>query len=138
VENLEEKAEKAFKEVEMKKQREASAAIISIDELLQEHDKIFTVYVPEIGYVVKFKKLTVSDIAEVEKEQNSHRKGLLILHKMWSKADPTVTLNKVEQLPFDVVSVILARMLEKTPFLGINRKELKRRLKTQLEKPSGQ
>jgi len=136
-EDLEKKAERAFAEVERRKQEEEQAAVISLDDLLNHYDQIFTVYVPEIGFSIRYKKLTVKDFAEVAKEEDSNRRAVLMLYKMWSKADSSVTLDKLEKLPFDVVTVILMRILEKTPFLGINREQLKKQLRAGLGRLSG-
>jgi len=116
---LREKALKAFRRAEELRAEAEQARIVSIDELLNEYDRVFTVYVPEIGRAIRYKRLTIADLTEVLAEKDESRRALLMLYKMWSKADPDVTLEKVERLPMEVSAAILQAILQSSPFLAI-------------------
>lgn len=110
--SLKEKAERAFEEVE-KKKREA-ARVFNIDDVIRGSDTIREVYVEELNCVVRYKPLTFADLPEIAKATNEQERGILILYKLLSKADPNVTLEKVKMLPVNIGNAILRRIEQET------------------------
>ena len=86
--------------------KEQIAKTFNIDEVL-EGNKILTVKVPELNCIVKYKRLTMKDLAEINKAKTDEERATLILWKMLSKADKNITLEKVQQLPIETATAIL-------------------------------
>lgn len=86
--------------------KEQIVKTFNIDEVL-EGNKILTVKVPELDRIVKYKRLTMNDLAEINKAESDEERATLILWKMLSKADKNVTLEKVQQLPIETATAIL-------------------------------
>ena len=102
-----EKFRRKLKEFEEKKREQAK--IFKIDEVLASSNKTYEVYVPEINAVVKYKKLTIGDLADI-KGETDEEVAIRLLWKMLNKADPEITLEKVKQLPIEVATAILQKI----------------------------
>jgi len=88
----------------IRKEREARAK--TIDEILSEAEAIKEVYVEAIDAKIRFKKLTIKEIAELSKIEDPFERAKHYVYKMWSKGDPSVTLEKIEKLPADILTAI--------------------------------
>lgn len=98
---------------EYEAEMERDAKLFSIEEALK--NRVIEVYVPEINRVVKAKKPTFREIAELRKKAGSDEEfAILMLWKTLNAADPNITLEQVEELPFDVAAAII-RAVYPTP-----------------------
>jgi hypothetical protein len=113
----------------IKQEREARAK--TIDEILSEAEAVKEVYIEAINAKIRFKKLTIKELAELSKIEDPTQRAIKYVYLMWSKGDPSVTLEKVEKLPADVL-IAIATALDKasSPFL-----QAKSQSFTQAEKP---
>ena len=104
---MSEKVEEYKKKLEAyeKKQLE-TAKTFDIDEALQGN-KILYAFVPELDCQVRYKRLTMKDLADINKAKTDEERATLILYKMLSKADKNVTLEKVQELPIETATAIL-------------------------------
>lgn len=101
---------------EYEAEMERDAKLFSIEEALK--NRVIEVYVPEINRIVKAKKPTFREIAELRKKAGSDEEfAILMLWKTLNAADPNITLEQVEELPFDVVAAII-RAVYPTPLQG--------------------
>jgi len=102
-----EKVEEYKKKLEAyeKKQLE-TAKTFDIDEALQGN-KILYAFVPELDCQVRYKRLTMKDLADINKAKTDEERATLMLYKMLSKADKNVTLEKVQELPIETATAIL-------------------------------
>ncbi|MEM2028973.1 MAG: hypothetical protein QXS05_06300, partial [Candidatus Bathyarchaeia archaeon] len=101
---------------EYEAEMERDTKLFSIEEALK--NRVIEVYVPEINRIVKAKKPTFREIAELRKKAGSDEEfAILMLWKTLNAADPNITLEQVEELPFDVVAAII-RAVYPTPLQG--------------------
>lgn len=70
------------------------------------------IYVPELDGTVKIKHPSFREVLEIRKQaKNEEDLTMLMLWKMLSGADPSITLEDVERMPFDVAAAILRAAL---------------------------
>ncbi|MHA1286257.1 MAG: hypothetical protein ACTSPB_02515 [Candidatus Thorarchaeota archaeon] len=106
------------KSIEEDKRRKAEAAsAFDIDEFIADADIVREVYIEEIDRNVQYKKLTVKENAVLMKTKDVEKRGTKMLYLMLSKADSTITEEKIENLGSDVAGVILANILKDQSFL---------------------
>lgn len=91
-----------------------NAKLFNIDEVLGE---IQSAEVPGVG-VVEFGHLTLEDLKSklFRKAKSNIEKAQAVLYLMLSKADSSITMEKVEKIPVhtasDIISVIAAPLLQ--------------------------
>ena len=89
--------------------------LFNIDEFVAEVDEILEAEVPDLNLVVRYKRLTNADLLKVLKIEDSSEQGLEILFYMLSRADPSVTREKVRKLDPIVTAKILSAIMAETP-----------------------
>jgi hypothetical protein len=85
-------------------QREAR--IRTIEDILTSEARIRYAYVPELDCRIAFKKPTIADLKNITDISDPFERAKQYVYLLWSKADPGVTMEKIEQLPGDVVLAI--------------------------------
>lgn len=94
------------RKLELYEQKKAEdAKIISIDDILNAGIK--QVYIPELGGYIRYGPLTIGDLEDLGKAKSDDERATLILYKMLRKADDSITLEKVKQLPVNIATRIL-------------------------------
>ena len=97
---------------------EQAIKAFNIDDFLVDPDKIEEKAIPNIG-VVRFKRLTADEIREFANIPDSFEVGMRMLTKMLSKADPSITYEKIKQMDVIVTSRILQEVVgPQTRFLS--------------------
>jgi len=99
---------------EFEKQREKERRLFTPDDILASSDEVKRVYIPEIDREIEYCPLSLDDLAYINKAKSDEERGIRILHRMLSKANPEWTLEKVKKIPLGVATAILQRIL--TPF----------------------
>lgn len=113
-----EKFRRKLKEFEEKRREQAK--IFKIDEVLADSNKTYEVYVPEINAVVKYKKLTIGDLADIKGDLTNEEIAIRLLWKMLNKANPEITLEQVKQLPIEIALAIFQKIA--APLLSVIQK----------------
>lgn len=93
-----------------------SAQLISIKELLRKSRELKTIYIDGIG-AIQYGSLTLPELSEVAKCQTNEEKTIMMLYFMLRKAEPSLTIDEVKELPFDVVTKILNALSKEMRFL---------------------
>lgn len=89
--------------------RKKNGKIVTVDDLLKTAE-VKEAEIPELGIVIRYAPLTLGDLKDLRKAVEDEEATTIILYRMLSKADPSVTLDKVKQLPLDVASIILNKI----------------------------
>jgi hypothetical protein len=94
------------------------ARLKTIEDVLMSETCERHAYVPELDCKIAFKKPTIADLKQITDITDPFERAKQYVFLLWSKADPAVTLEKVEQLPGDAVLAI-ARAFDQAsaPFL---------------------
>jgi len=114
-EDIKARAEKAFQKLEEKKK----LAVATLDEIIAKFAQTLTVEIPELGFAIRYRKLTVKDYAEINKIKDDNERMFEMLYRMLHKADPSVTMEKVKELPIEVAALILKKIFQSSPFSGL-------------------
>ncbi|MEM2177028.1 MAG: hypothetical protein QXN34_06850 [Archaeoglobaceae archaeon] len=93
-----------------------NAQLISIKELVRKAKELRTVYVEGIG-TIQYGSLTLFELSEIAKCQTNEEKTIMTLYFMLKKAEPSLTLDDVKELPFDIVTKILNALSKEMRFL---------------------
>lgn len=95
---------------------EAKAVKKTIDQILEERDKLYEVYIPNLDCKIQYGRLTVPEFMEIEHltEDEFPRR---FLYLMWRKGDPELTEEKINRFSDLEIRIILGYILETTPFL---------------------
>lgn len=91
---------------------EREARLRTIEDILTSETRERYVYVPELGCRIAFKKPTLAELKKITDATDPFERAKLFVYTLWSKADPAVTMEKLESLPADVVLAI-ARAFDK-------------------------
>jgi hypothetical protein len=102
-----------LKEYEQKRAEEAKA--FNIDKVLADANKIYEVLVPELDCHVNYGPITMGDLVEINKAKTNEERAIRVLWLMLKKADPEVTLEKVQQLPLQTATAILKQIMKAFP-----------------------
>lgn len=95
---------------------EAKAVKKTIDQILEERDKLYEVYIPNLDCKIQYGRLTVPEFMEIEHlTQDEFPRRFLYL--MWTKGDPSLTEEKFNRFSDLEIRIILGYILENTPFL---------------------
>jgi len=100
---------------EWEKQQAVKAKQFNPDEFLVDPKRLQEVFVPEINRVVKFRLLTIEEIAEAAEKAKTGRE---VTQRIYAKI-LGIPYSKIKKLRGDVLSVIMQRIDEKTRFLTI-------------------
>lgn len=114
-----EKYREKLEEIEAKQEEERrkNAKLFNIDDILADSEKVKEVYIPGYEIKVRYKELAISDSTEIRAAKDNDERTYLILYKMLNKADPSVTLEKVQKLPLLLASAIIAKIVGTENFL---------------------
>jgi len=96
--------------------KEQESATKTFAEVFDE-DVPMIVYVPELGYNIKFRPLTVSDLQETSLIKDDLERGDEILFRQLQAGDSTVTKKKFERLVVWKKNAMIFAIGRKTPFL---------------------
>ena len=91
------------------------AEVFDIDKFVHLTDEVLEVEVPKLGIKVRYKRLTNADIFVISKIKDPNMRGLEVLYRMLSKADPKVTKEKLMKLDPIITTEILKAIMQKTP-----------------------
>jgi hypothetical protein len=91
---------------------EREARIRTIEDILVSETAVRYVYVPELNCRIPFRKPTLAELKKITDTADAFERAKIYVFTLWSKADPAVTMEKINQLPADVVLAI-ARAFDK-------------------------
>jgi hypothetical protein len=99
----------------------AKARIFSVKEVVQDSKEIQHLFDPELG-IVQYGLLTNNDLFEInEKAKDNQERGLWVLWKMLQKADHSITLDDIKEMPISVSGKLLGLLVKKAGFLQLMR-----------------
>lgn len=102
-------------EGEARKERikaEREARIRTLEDIIASETRVRYAYVPELDCRIAFKKPTLAELKKITDAADPFERAKLFVLTLCSKADPSVSLEKLESLPADVVLAI-ARALDR-------------------------
>jgi len=94
---------------EFKKQVAEELKEFKIDEILTK--TILEKEVEGLG-VVRYGKLTIADLIDIQKYENDLERGLRTVYLMLKKANPDLTFEQVKQLPIDIALKLITALGE--------------------------
>ena len=97
-------------------EQEKIQKLFNIDDFQINPDKTEEVYVKGLG-LIKYKQLTIADLFGFPEVNSKHEYTARLIWMMMSKADQTVTFEKIRNLPPDVASLIFDVLSAKIVFL---------------------
>ena len=103
---------------EFEKQREEERRLFTPDDILASSDEVKRIYIPEINREITYCPLSLDDLAFINEADTDEERGIRILYRMLSKANPEWTLEKVRKIPIGVATAILQRILPPFPDAG--------------------
>jgi len=111
-----ERLKRLAERVEEEFEKRDEERLIIFAEVLARAEETKYLTIPGLGRL-PYKELTLADFAEIQAVRRKDETGVetakLMLYKMWSKADPTVTLEGIEKLPLSLITEIMAKIAPK-------------------------
>jgi len=88
-------------------EREQKTIKKTIDEILEDSDKIREIYIPELKAKIEYKPLTVEEYFQMKRFNDNEEQMIEILFHMWKKCDPNVTKEKIRKIPLSIMTRII-------------------------------
>jgi len=110
-----EKIEKVAKAAKGEFEKRETLKVKALSEVLGEAGQVRYVDVPELDCRIAYKKLPMKDFNEIKDEKDPTVLSLKMLYRMLHAADSSVTMDMVEQMPFDIATAIITRIMGETP-----------------------
>lgn len=94
---------------------EEKAKLFDPEEAVQEARTIRTIEDEELG-VIKFRVLTMREMLELTKIKDEEERALRMIHAMLAPAYPTLTVEKLKDLPAPTATRLMNLLLERAGF----------------------
>lgn len=82
----------------------------SLKEILEKTKQIQEVYIPALGCKVKIGHISMSEFSEMVAIEDMNKKAIEMLYQLMHSGDPAVTLEDIQQLPFQILTAIIEQV----------------------------
>lgn len=82
----------------------------SLKEILAKTKEIQEIYIPVLGCKVKIGHINMLEFSEMVIIEDMNEKAIEMLYRLMHSGDPAVTLEDVQQLPFQILTAIIEQV----------------------------
>ena len=82
----------------------------SLKEILEKTKKIQEIYIPALGCKVKIGHISMSEFSEMVAIEDKNKMAIEMLFRLLHSGDPAVTIEDIQQLPFQILTAIIEQV----------------------------
>lgn len=82
----------------------------SLKEILEKTKQIQEIYIPALGCKIKIGHINMLEFSEMVTIEDANKKAIAMVYRLMHSADPAVTIEGIQQLPFQILTAIIEQV----------------------------